>query len=60
MRDLGQIIGFLLTVWFFMTPICYPESQAIPAWAAHLLAWNPILILVRGYRAIADKRLRPG
>ena len=51
-RDLGQIIGFLLTVWFFMTPICYPESQAIPAWAAHLLAWNPILILVRGYRAI--------
>jgi lipopolysaccharide transport system permease protein len=51
-RDLGQIIGFLLTVWFFMTPICYPESQAVPAWAAHILAWNPILILVRGYRAI--------
>jgi lipopolysaccharide transport system permease protein len=51
-RDLGQIIGFLLMVWFFMTPICYPESQAVPAWAAHILAWNPILILVRGYRAI--------
>ena len=24
-RDLGQIIGFLLTLWFFMTPICYPR-----------------------------------
>ena len=51
-RDLGQIIGFLLTVWFFMTPICYPESHALPPVAAHILEWNPILILVRGYRAI--------
>ena len=25
-RDLGQIIGFLLTLWFFLTPICYPEN----------------------------------
>lgn len=51
-RDLGQIIGFLLTVWFFLTPICYPESQAVPAAVARILAWNPILVLVRGYRAI--------
>ena len=33
-RDLGQIIGFLLTLWFFLTPICYPESS-LPAMAAH-------------------------
>ena len=26
-RDLGQIIGFLLTIWFFLTPICYPEKS---------------------------------
>ncbi len=51
-RDLGQIIGFLLTVWFFMTPICYAESQAVPHWAARILEFNPILVLVRGYRAI--------
>ncbi len=51
-RDLGQIIGFLLTLWFFLTPICYPESQKIPAAAAHILGYNPILVLVRGYRAI--------
>src|SRR5258708_3431445 len=24
-RDLGQIMGFLLTLWFFVTPICYEE-----------------------------------
>ena len=50
-RDLGQIMGFLLTLWFFLTPICYSES-AIPAGAARILAVNPILVLVRGYRAI--------
>jgi len=51
-RDLGQIIGFLLTLWFFLTPICYPESQKIPPAVAHILGYNPILVLVRGYRAI--------
>jgi len=51
-RDLGQIIGFLLTLSFFLTPICYPESQKIPAAVAHILSYNPILVLVRGYRAI--------
>jgi len=51
-RDLGQIIGFLLTLWFFLTPICYPESTKIPAAVAHILSYNPILVLVRGYRAI--------
>jgi lipopolysaccharide transport system permease protein len=50
-RDLGQIIGFLLTIWFFITPICYPE-ESLPKPVAHLLAQNPIYILVHGYRAI--------
>ncbi len=50
-RDLGQVIGFLLTLWFFLTPICYPETQ-LPAAAAALLTKNPIYILVRGYRSI--------
>jgi lipopolysaccharide transport system permease protein len=58
-RDLGQIIGFLLTVWFFMTPICYVESQAVPAWAARILEFNPILVLVRGYRAILLENRAP-
>jgi len=50
-RDLGQIMGFVLTLWFFVTPICYPESQ-LPPGAARLLAKNPMYILVQGYRAI--------
>jgi lipopolysaccharide transport system permease protein len=50
-RDLGQIIGFLLTLWFFLTPICYPESS-LPASAAWLLSKNPLFVLVRGYRTV--------
>jgi lipopolysaccharide transport system permease protein len=50
-RDLGQVIGFLLTLWFFLTPICYPEAS-LPAAALPLLAKNPMFVLVRGYRAI--------
>ena len=54
MRDLGQIMGFLLTVWFFITPICYPEASlsTLPAGAFALLRKNPFFVLVRGYRAI--------
>lgn len=50
-RDLGQIMGFLMTLWFFLTPICYPETQ-MPAAALPLLGKNPLFVLVRGYRAI--------
>jgi len=50
-RDLGQIIGFVLTLWFFLTPICYSEA-ALPAAAMKILTANPIYVLVRGYRSI--------
>jgi lipopolysaccharide transport system permease protein len=49
-RDLGQINGFLLTLWFFLTPICYPEAS-LPAQAMGVLSKNPLLVLVRGYRS---------
>jgi lipopolysaccharide transport system permease protein len=50
-RDLAQINGFLMTVWFFITPICYEETK-LPGQAAALLKLNPLFVLVRGYRAI--------
>lgn len=51
LRDLGQIMGFLLTLWFFLTPICYPETS-LPSGALTILGKNPLYILVRAYRAI--------
>ena len=51
-RDLGQIIGFILTLWFFLTPICYPETQTLPPVAVAILSKNPMFTLVRMYRTI--------
>lgn len=50
-RDLGHIIGYLLTLWFFLTPICYPESS-LPEAALPILGKNPLWTLVRTYRLI--------
>ncbi|MCL6544775.1 MAG: ABC transporter permease [Bryobacteraceae bacterium] len=50
-RDLAQVNGFLLTVWFFLTPICYPESS-LPQEALSILSKNPLYVLVKGYRSI--------
>lgn len=50
-RDLSQIIGFLLTVWFFTTPICYSEGS-LPQNYLWLFELNPMFVLVRAYRAI--------
>jgi lipopolysaccharide transport system permease protein len=49
-RDLGQVIGYLLTVLMFLTPIFYPETSVPPA-VAGVLMFNPIYVLVRAYRA---------
>lgn len=53
-RDLAQINGYLLTVWFFLTPICYAEANLdkLPRAAIQLLTRNPIFVLVRGYRSV--------
>ena len=58
-RDLGQIMGFLMTIWFFITPICYPEDS-LPGAVAPLLTKNPMYVLVRGYRAIFLENPAPG
>jgi lipopolysaccharide transport system permease protein len=53
-RDLGQINGFLLTLWFFLTPICYPVQslESLPPAALAILSKNPFFVLVQAYREI--------
>ena len=50
-RDLGQLIGFMLTVWFFTTPICFPE-ESLPQNYLWLFEKNPMFVLVHAYRAV--------
>jgi len=51
LRDLIQVNGFLLTLVFFLTPICYPQAS-LPAWAWPILQRSPIYKLVYGYRML--------
>jgi lipopolysaccharide transport system permease protein len=52
MRDLGQIMALVLTLWFFVTPICYPESNKLTPAISAVVRLNPLYVLVRGYRAV--------
>lgn len=58
-RDLAAVIGYILTLWFFLTPICYSEESLPPA-ARGILSLNPIFVLVREYRAIFLEHHAPG
>jgi lipopolysaccharide transport system permease protein len=60
-RDLSQITGYLLTIWFFVTPICYAESmfKRLSPQAVYLMQLNPIYVLVRNYRRILLESAAP-
>lgn len=51
LRDTGQFMGFLMTVWFFVTPICYPPS-ALPQNWLWLFEKNPLYTIVGAYRDV--------
>jgi homopolymeric O-antigen transport system permease protein len=48
-RDFGNLIGFLLQIWMFATPVVYPTSL-VPARFRWLLHLNPMAPLVDGFR----------
>ena len=49
LRDVGQIIGVLIQLWFFLTPILYP-ARMIPDGLKGIFFLNPMLHAVEGYR----------
>ncbi|NIP30365.1 MAG: ABC transporter permease [Candidatus Dadabacteria bacterium] len=55
LRDVGQIIGVLVYLWFFLTPILY-TPQMIPESLQGVFSLNPMLHAIEGYRiAVLDK-----
>jgi ABC-type polysaccharide/polyol phosphate export permease len=50
-RDLRDLLGNLLTFWFFATPIIYPASQA-PEKYQWVLALNPVTHLITAYQDV--------
>jgi ABC-type polysaccharide/polyol phosphate export permease len=48
-RDVAQVIGIVLTGWFYFTPIVYPLALVPERWR-HWIALNPLAGLVELYR----------
>ncbi len=48
-RDVAQIVGQLLTAWFFLTPILYPREMLPPRFQP-LLDFNPMTAFVEAFR----------
>lgn len=49
LRDVREMVGILLQVWFWMTPIVYVPA-IVPESFRGLLAWNPATLFVDRYR----------
>jgi lipopolysaccharide transport system permease protein len=48
-RDVAQVLGLVLSAWFYLTPIVYPLSL-VPEWVLPLVLFNPLTALVELYR----------
>jgi len=51
LRDIGQVVPIILQVWFWFTPIVYPES-IIPEKYLPLMNLNPMYPIVSAYHKI--------
>jgi len=51
LRDIGQLVGVVLTLWLFLTPIFYPPSQ-IPQSLKWVLLVNPMGWVIEAYRSV--------
>lgn len=49
-RDVAQVLGMILTGWFYFTPVVYPLAQVPERWR-RWLELNPLAGLVQLYRA---------
>jgi len=48
-RDTSQILGVVLTFWFWFTPIFF-SADRIPQSLKFMVRWNPLAYVVTGYR----------
>lgn len=49
-RDLGQGVGIVLNVWFWITPIVWVADGVVPAEYQWLIHANPVAYVIDGYR----------
>ena len=49
-RDMSQIVGILLTVGVWMTPIMWNAEAVLPSFALDIFKLNPVYYIVDGFR----------
>jgi len=49
LRDTGQVLNVVMTLWFWLTPIMIPV-ESIPQRFHFVVAWNPMSWMVNAYR----------
>lgn len=59
LRDTAQIVGFMLSIGIFMSPILFPLTMFPEAWR-WVLWLNPMTALVLGYQAVLLQGAWPG
>ena len=57
-RDVGHVLGIVLQVWFWLTPIVYPV-QILPASYAKWIWINPVTPIVQALQAIFVQQAWP-
>jgi ABC-2 type transport system permease protein len=50
-RDLEHIVGILVMVWFYLTPIVF-GIEIFPADIAEIISYNPMVPIINGFRDI--------
>ena len=58
LRDIGQIMPIALQIWFWFTPIVYPET-IIPESYRQILLFNPMYPVVRAYHSVLVYQRQP-
>jgi lipopolysaccharide transport system permease protein len=51
LRDISQLVGIGLQLWFWLTPVVYLES-IVPEGARGLFQLNPMYHFIRGYHSV--------
>jgi len=57
LRDTGQVMMVVLTMWFYLTPILISEETLQgKRFIKYVVFWNPMTWVVRGYRELLSAR----
>ncbi len=50
-RDIQYLLGLILTLWIYITPVFYP-ADLIPAKARFIFQFNPMAVIINAYRQV--------